>query len=199
MKQVKKTSQCEVPSFDESILSPKGDERVLVFRTRPNQEFALEKLCRASGIICYLPVCRAIALHNFTQKGRPYSYPREVLRPMFPTYIFIKISPQVLQNLRNSSIFARCVPLGYNQERLLEEIRTVRVIEVVGFEQELEIHTDIPQGGFFLITSGIWTGIKGHLINKDGVDKWTVELDFCHQAVTTFIDPKQFKMVPAEE
>jgi len=199
MKRGGKIPKYKVPSFDETILSPTSEECVQVFRTRPNQEFALENFCKQNGIVCYLPVRRAIKVHNFTQKGTPYSYSKEVLRPMFTPYIFIKISELHLQILRSSSLFARCVPLGYNQDKLIEEIRTVRTIEMIGFEQELEVHTEIPEGGYFLITSGIWQGIKGHLVTKNGVDKWTVEIEFCQQAVTTSIDPKQFKMTPVED
>ena len=67
------------------------------------------------------------------------------------------------------------------------------------FEQELDIHSDIPKGGHFLITSGIWEGVDGHLVSKDGVDKWTVEIEFCKQFITTIINPTQFKMIPLED
>jgi len=197
----KKTTICKytVPSFDESILVPEDGESVRVYRTRPNQEFAFEKLCKENGIACYLPVRRAVSVHNIIQKGAPYSYSKEILRPLFPPYIFIKASASGVLSIRGFRISARCVPLGYSQERLLEEIRTVRIVETVGFEQELEVHKDIPEGGCFLITSGIWTGVKGHLVSKNGVDQWTVEIIFCQQAVTTSIDPKQYRMIPVEE
>jgi len=197
----KKTKICKykVPSFDEAVLEPNDDEFVRVYRTRPNQEFAFEKLCRENGIHCYLPVRRAVSVHNVIQKGTPYSYSKEVLRPMFPPYLFIKVSTSDVQAIHNFRISARCVPLKYSQEKLLNEIRTVRIVETIGFEQELEVHQEIPEGGHFLITSGIWTGVKGHLVSKNGVDLWTVEIDFCQQAVTTSIDPKQYRMIPVED
>ena len=75
----------------------------------------------------------------------------------------------------------------------------MRIFETLGFEQEIEIHADIPKGGRFLITSGVWEGVEGHLVNKDGVDKWTVEIEFCRRAVTTTINPTLYKMIPLED
>ena len=195
----KKPSKYKVPAFDEAILNPVGDEIVRVVHTRPHQETALEKYCKQKGIVCYLPVRRAIKIHNFTQKGIPYSYSKEVLRPLFPSYIFIKMPLPLMHVIHEAQIFSRVVPLQYEQEKLLEEIKVVRTIEALGFEQELEVHTDIPSGGRFLITSGIWEGVQGHLLNKDGVDKWTVEIEFCKQFVTTSIDPTKFKMIPLDD
>lgn len=195
----KKASEFKVPEFDESILNPVGDEIVRVVHTRPNQEVALESYCRREGIVCYLPVRRAIKVHNVIQKGIPYSYSREVLRPMFPSYIFIKRPASLMRAIHDSRLFARVVPIPYSTERLLREIRVVRTFEVLGFRQEIEVHSDIPSGGRFLITSGVWEGVEGHLVHKDGVDKWTVEIEFCSQQITTIIDPTQYRMIPLDD
>ena len=195
----KKPSKYKVPPFDDAILNPVGEEIVRAIHTRPNQEVVLERFCREKGIVCYLPVRRAIKVHNITQKGIPYRYSKEVLRPMFPSYIFLKLPSSLMRVIHDANIFARVVPLQYEQSRLLDEIRVVRTFETVGFEQELEVHTDIPTEGRFLITSGIWEGVEGHLVNRDGVDKWTVEIEFCKQFVTTTIDPTQFKMIPLND
>ena len=195
----KKPSKFKVPAFDEAILNPVGEEIVRAIHTRPNQEVVLEKFCRQRDIVCYLPVRRTVKVHNFTQKGIPYSYSKEVLRPMFPSYLFLKLPSPMMRMIHDARIFARVVPLPYAQEKLLDEIRIVRTFETLGFEQELEVHTDIPVEGHFLITSGIWEGVEGHLVNKDGVNKWTVEIEFCKQFVTTTIDPTQFKMIPLDD
>ena len=195
----KRPSKYKVPEFDEAILNPVGDEIVRAVHTRPNQEVVLERFCREKGIVCYLPVRRAVKVHNFTQRSIPYSYSKEVLRPMFPSYIFVKLPTALMRVIHDSRIFARVVPLLYDQMKLLDEIKVVRICETLGFEQELEVHTNITKGGHFLITSGIWEGVEGHLVNKDGVDKWTVEIEFCKQFVTTTIDPTKFTMIPLDD
>ncbi len=200
MKKGKRPPKFKIPAFDDAILqSDDDDERVWVYHTRPNQEFAFEQSCKENGIVCYLPVRRAISIHNVVHKDTPYSYSKEVLRPMFSTYLFVKASADAMQAIRDFRITARYVPLSYGQDKLLDEIRTIRTLEKIGFDQELEVHKDIPQGGYFLITSGVWTGVKGYLVNKDGIDKWTVRIEFCQRSVTTTIDPTQFKMERAED
>ena len=198
MKNGKKPSKYEVPEFDETILNPVGTEVVRAVRTMPNQEFVFEKYCRREGIAFYLPVCRAIKVHNVTRRGKNYSYSAEVLRPLFTSYAFVKMPEMLLHTLHNSNVVARILPLHYTQEQFLDEIKLVRICETLGFEQELEVHKEIQEGDSFLIESGIWEGVRGELSHRDGVDKWTVKIDFCGQYVTTLIDPKQFKMVPLE-
>ena len=199
MKKRKKPSKFKIPAFDESILNPVDDEIVRALRVSPNQEFVFERFCHQKGIVCYLPVRRAVSVHNITQKGIPYTYSKEVLRPMFPSYIFVKMPVMLMRNIHDSRFFARVVPMQYGQEKLLDEIRVVRTFETLGFEQELEVHKTIHEGDPFLITSGIWEGVRGELSHKDDVDKWTVKLEFCGQYVTTLIHPTQFKMVPLDD
>ena len=116
----RKSSKKRVPEFDEAILNPVGDEIVRAVHTRPNQEVVLERFCRGKAIVCYLPVRRAIKVHNITRKGVPYSYSREVLRSMFPSYIFVKLPSSQMRAIHEANIFARVVPLRYSQERLLD-------------------------------------------------------------------------------
>ena len=199
MQNGKNPSKYKVPAFDEAILNPVGDEIVRVVHTRPNQEVVLEKFCRSKGIVCYLPVRRAVKVHNIIRKGVPYSYSNEVLRSMFPSYIFVKLPSSLMRTIHDAKIFARVVPMLYDQKKLLDEIRIVRTCEEIGFVQELEVHKEILEGKRFRIVSGVWDGAEGRLTQKDDVCKWTVEIEIFSQYVTTVIDPTQFKMIPLED
>ena len=199
MKKEKNAPAYRVPDFDESILNPVGDEVVRAVCSKPNKEAVFEKYCQEKGIVCYLPVRRAVKIHNIIQRGTPYSYSKEVLRPMFTSYVFIKIRESGLPSLHRSNAIVRILPLLYDQKQFLDEIRVVRIFETVGFKQELEIHEDILVGKPFLITSGIWKDVRGELVEKDDVSKWTVKIEFCRQYVTTTINPTQFKMIPLDE
>ena len=199
MEKGKKPPAHKVPAFDESILEPVGDEVVRAVCSRPNKEAVFEQYCKEKGIVCYLPVRRAVKVHNIVRKGVPYSYSKEVLRPLFTSYVFVKISESGLPSLHRSNAIVRILPLQYDQQRFLEEIRVVRTCETVGFQQELEVHEDVLVGKPFLITSGVWEGIRGELVEKDNVSKWTVRIEFCRQFVTTTINPTQFKMIPLDE
>ena len=199
MKKEKKPPAPRVPIFDESILTPIGDEVVRAVCTKPNKEAAFEQYCKETGIVCYLPRRRAVKVHNFTQKGIAYNYTHEVLRPMFTSYVFVKISELGLHTLHRSNAIVRILPLQYGQQQFLDEIKVVRTCETVGFQQELEVHKEVLVGKPFLITSGVWEGVRGELVEKDDVCKWTVKIEFCSQYVTTIINPTQFKMIPLDE
>ncbi len=199
MEKGKKAPALKVPVFDESILEPVGDEVVRAVCSRPNKEAVFEKYCKENGIVCYLPVRRAVKVHNIVQKGVPYSYSKEVLRPLFTSYVFVKMSESGLPSLHRSNAIVRILPLQYSQQQFLDEIKVVRTCETVGFQQELDVHEDVLVGKPFLITSGIWEGVRGELVEKDNVSKWTVRIEFCRQFVTTTINPTQFKMIPLDE
>ncbi len=199
MKKDIKSPRYKVPPFDEAILNPVGDEVVRAVRTAPNKETVLEQYCKEKGIVVYLPMRRAVKVHNFTQKGIPYSYSKEVLRPLFTSYAFIKMPEPLLHSLHRSNAVTRILPLMYTQEKFLDEIKLVRTCETVGFEQELEVHRELQKGDPFMITSGVWEGVRGELVQKNGITKWTVRIEFCNQFVTTLIDPTQFKMVPLDD
>ena len=191
-------SKHELPAFDEAILNPVGDEIVRAVHTRPNQEVVLEKFCRSNGIVCYLPVRRAVKVHNIIRKGVPHSYSKEVLRSMFPSYIFVKLPSSLMRTIHDANIFARVVPMQYDQKKLLDEIKVVRACEEIGFVQKLEVHKEILEGERFRILSGVWDGAEGRLTTKDDVFKWTVEIEIFSQYVTTVIDPTQYKMIPLD-
>ena len=109
------------------------------------------------------------------------------------------MSESGLHTLHRSNAIARILPLQYDQQQFLDEIKVVRTCETVGFQQELEVHKDVLVGKPFLITSGVWQGVRGELVEKDDVSKWTVKIEFCRQYVTTIINPTQFKMIPLDE
>ena len=176
-------------------MAPVGEEIVCAVRSMPLHELKLQEHCIREGLVIYLPMRRTLSIHNVTSKGRPYTYTKEVLKPLFPSYMFIKAEMPAIRELYEARMICKYL-LPLQQERFLDEIRVVRKCEIVGFEQELEVHDDIPEGGRFLITSGVWEGVEGLLTHRDGVSKWTVEIEFCKQFVTATIDPTKFSMKP---
>ena len=183
----------ELPPFDESILSPTDDEVVRAIRTIPNQEKTFEAYCRQNGIVVYLPLRKTLEFHSVRGGGKCYNYSREVLRPLFPSYAFVKTAPPALRGLFDSRLVTKILQPP-NQERFIDELRIVRTFETIGFEEGIEVHREIVPGDRFVITSGVWEGSTGWLTSKDGLFKWTVKIEIANQYVTTFLDPTQFKM-----
>ena len=102
---------CEYPEFDESILTPSGTEVVCPVKTTPLHEFKFRDYCRENGVVSYLPLRRTWKVHNLTSNGKAYNYSKEVLRPMFMGYVFVKTQPEELRKLFESKQIVRILPV----------------------------------------------------------------------------------------
>ena len=184
----------DIPDFDESILQPVGTEVVRPVRTTPLHEFQFRDYCREKGVVSYLPLRRAWKIHNLNAGGKSYNYSREVLRPMFTGYVFVKTPLERLRGLFETKLVTKILHVA-DLGAFMEEVRTVRKGELAGFEQELEFNADIAVGDRFRIQSGVWEGVTGWLARRDRKFKWTVQIEFVNQTITTTINPSKFKMV----
>ena len=185
---------CELPEFDESILKPSDTEVVRPVKTMPLHEFKFRDFCQENGICYYLPLRKVWQVRNQTTKGRTYNYSREVLRPMFTGYVFVKTPLEQLKSLFETKLITKIIHV-VDLDAFLEEVKTVRKFELVGLEQELEFNEDISVGDRFQIQSGVWEGVTGWLTCRDKKFKWTVQLEFINEMITTTIDPSKFKML----
>ncbi len=184
----------DYPEFDESILTLSGTEVVCPVKTTPLHEFKFRDYCQEIGVVHYLPLRRAWKVHNLTNNGKNYNYSKEVLRPMFSGYVFVKMQPEELRKLFESKQIVRILPVP-DLPAFMEEVKTVRKVELVGFKQELEFNADIAVGDRFQIQSGVWEGVTGWLTSRDKKFKWTVQIEFVNQTITTTINPSKFKML----
>ena len=186
---------CEYPEFDESILTISGTEVVRPVKTTPLHEFKFRDYCKENGLVSYLPLRRVWRVRNQTSsKGKTYSYSKEVLRPMFTGYVFVKIPLERLRGLFETKLVTKILHVA-DLDAFMEEVKTVRKVELVGFKQELEFNADIAVGDRFQIQSGVWEGVTGWLTSRDKKFKWTVQIEFVNQTVTTTINPSKFKMI----
>ena len=184
----------ELPVFDDSILTLSGTEVVCPVKTTPLHEYKFRDYCQENGVVNYLPLRRAWKVHNLTSNGKNYNYSKEVLRPMFSGYIFVKTQPEELRKLFESKQIVRILPVP-DLPAFMEEVKTVRKVELVGFKQELEFNADIAVGDRFQIQNGVWEGVTGWLTSRDKKFKWTVQIEFVNQTITTTINPSKFKMI----
>ena len=185
----------DIPEFDESILTISGTEVVRPVKTTPLHEFKFRDYCKENGLVSYLPLRRVWRVRNQTSsKGKTYSYSKEVLRPMFTGYVFVKIPLERLRGLFETKLVTKILHVA-DLYAFMEEVKTVRKVELVGFKQELEFNADIAVGDRFQIQSGVWEGVTGWLTSRDKKFKWTVQIEFVNQTVTTTINPSKFKMI----
>ena len=146
----------ELPVFDDSILRLEGTEVVRPVKTTPLHEFKFRDFCQENGICNYLPLRKVWQIRNQTSaKGKTYSYSKEVLRPMFTGYVFVKTPLERLRSLFETKLITKIIHV-VDLDSFMEEVRTVRQVELVGFKQELEFNTDIAVGDRFQIQNGVW-------------------------------------------
>ena len=185
--------------FDERIFAPGEGEAVHCVHVRPKQESRLYGLCRESGVVCYLPLrklCR-VTVRRYGRKT--YHYPQEVLRPMFPGYLFVRANPEQRNWLYGTNAIVRVInDTPEAQAKLLEEIRVVRRIESIALEEEVEFNAEVKEGDRFLVESGPWQGTYGWLKRKRKRFVWTVELECVNALVQATLDPSQVRLTPAE-
>ncbi len=186
-------------NFNEAILEPGEGEIVRTVYTRPLNEGRLRDFCDKHGIVNYLPLRKVIRLKRVTSKGKSYQYQNIVLRPMFPNYIFVKMTPDQRALLYKSGSSVRI--LGDQEtpsNKLLDEIRLVRRVETIAMDEELEFNKGIKEGGKFLIESGPWAGVYGWLKKKRNHSLWTVEIECVNSIVQATIDPSHYQMTPVD-
>lgn len=185
--------------FDEALLLPEAEDVVRPVYTLPLHEMRLAEFCRRNGIHCYLPLRRELRYMTRTCGDRTYEYRKEVMRPMFPSYVFARMSPeQRSQIFRSGSVLRILENDTVGRDQFLNEIRAIRQIEKIGLEQELDFNGEICEGDKFLIESGPWQGIYGYLLKKDKQFVWTVEIECIGGLVQAKMDPTQYRMSRAE-
>ena len=181
--------------FDERLLEPSVQEKVLPVYTMPLNEFRVKEYCFKNGIVCYLPLRKVWKVNAYMSHGKPYKNSRVVLRPMFPSYVFVKVSQEQQSQLWSSKTILRFLDTT-RPDRLLEDIRAVRAFEATSLEKEIEFNVEIKEGDRFTIETGVWEGVSGWLKKKEKKFLWTVELEFVNQIVRTEINPAEYKMHP---
>jgi hypothetical protein len=186
-------------NFDARICTPGEREAVRCVYTRPNQEIRLYEYCKTHGIVCYLPLKKVWKVLTRRYGDKSYQYPNEVIRPMFPNYMFVMLTPEQRTPLYNTLAIVRILyDTEQNQQKLLDEIRLVHQIETIAIDEKIDFNAEIKEGKKFLIESGPWQGIYGWLKKKQKRFLWTVEIECVNSMVQATIDPSQYKMTPVE-
>ena len=187
-------------NFDEALLKPSGDEIVRVIYTMPLNEGRFRLWCVKNGFTCYLPLKKVCRFKRQTHGSKTYNYQSVVLRPMFPSYAFVKTTPDQLTELFRSNCIVRVLgDADFKQEKLISEIRTIQRIETIAMDEQIEFNASVKIGDRFLITSGPWEGIYGWLKDKRKSSLWTVEIECVNSMVQATIDPSKYKMVRVED
>ena len=185
--------------FDERILTPNDGELVCAVYVKPHHEFKFCNFCEQNGVIRYLPLRKQWQVSNRTYKKKNYQYSKEILRPMFTSYVFISVTKAQWPVVSGSDSLLKILKVEpQDQAKLVSEVKVVRQIEIIGMSEPLEFNADIKEGTRFVIESGPWEGIHGVLCKKRRKSNWQVEIECVNTIVMATIDPTQYKMTPLD-
>ncbi len=158
------------------------------------------EFCKTHGIVCYLPLRKIWKVMTRRYGNKSYRYSKEVIRPMFPNYMFVMLTPEQRTPLYNTFAIVKILQdMSLVQEKLVDEIRVVHQIESIAMEEDIEFNAKIKEGSKFLIESGPWQGVYGWLKKKRNRFLWSVEIECVGSIVRATIDPSQYMMSPVED
>lgn len=184
-------------NFNEQLFTLADDEIVRVVYTQPHREGLLYEFCQKQAISCYLPLKKAWKPMAQRHGDKVYQYPREVLKPMFPNYMFVKMTPEQRSLIFRSNAVIRILSHSEDeQKQLLREIQVIKQIETIAMSEEIQFNVDVREGDRFLIESGPWAGVYGWLKKKSKRFLWTVEIECVNSSVQATIDPSLYKITP---
>lgn len=164
--------------------------------TKPLHEFRLCRYCRDHEIPVYLPLAPVIRVHRVVKDGKTYTYRREALRPMLGSYAFVQLHRGQFETVWRSNSVTRILEVKeHEQERFLEELRGLQMLETLSRSQKVEFHRELQVNDRFVIESPReFEGVRGYLVEKRKKFLWAIKLDFLGRFIDVVIDPSEYKM-----
>ncbi|MBE6404424.1 MAG: hypothetical protein E7040_00200 [Lentisphaerae bacterium] len=177
-------------------ISPRENHMWFPIYTHALHEFRLYNYLREREIPVYLPVIPDFKIHNIVRNGRPYSYRKEVLRPMLKSYLFAQLNPVQKRNIWNSKSILKIFEVSEEyQPVFIEELRGLQMMEVLARSSKLEYKKEIQVNDRFVIESPReFEGIYGYLVQKQKRFLWVIKIELLGQFVNVEIDPCNYKM-----
>lgn len=133
-----------------------------------------KKLCatlQRTGVPVYLPLKRHVNIQPVISKGKNYCYKRVLHVPMFPGYVFVNVTPELVSELRCNRSVIRILDVDdYQEEVLIRELKLIRELEKFSEEEEIDVTAGLRRGRRVKFTGGAFAGWEGVVLSVDGKD-----------------------------
>lgn len=163
-----------LPGADQ--LAEAAAARWIAVNTHPHRErFALEHLGR-QGYVAYCPMIQRQIRHARRTK--------EVLRPLFPSYLFVRINPElqrwrpILSTYGVRTLVRNGDRLGFVEDGLIESLRAREMDGVITRPAE-----PFRMGQQVRMRGGPFDGLVATIIEMDEKDRLVVLMDLLNQSV----------------
>lgn len=155
-----------------------------VAHTRPRAEKKLASYCDREGFTSELPTIRTVRRY----RGKVCAFDN----PLFPGYVFLRISPVSKQKVFQSDYCARIIHVTYQQE-FDTQLRDILFAVRHANDCEIVMAPQIKQGTRVRIKYGPLAGVEGIVTKRDGIAIVHLQLDFIGQAAAIKIDATQLE------
>lgn len=145
--------------------------------TKPRQEKALARHLASAGLSFYLPC----SPRRTRVRGRVLtSY-----RPLFPGYVFVRVSADERPGVYVGNRVARLAPVG-DQDRLWADLAGVRQLLDLG--QPVTAEDCLGPGDPVVVRSGPLAGLTGTVVRAGSGHKFVVRVDLIQRGVSVVVD-----------
>ena len=143
--------------------------------TRARWEKRVSRLFEQEGICHYLPLYKTVRLWSDRKKS--------VIMPLFPSYVFVKISKFDYLKVLNTPGVARIISFEGSPVAIPEkQIQTIK--DILNKGVDIEAVENLPNPGDEMeVCKGSLKGLKGELVEYRGKKKIAIRLDVIEKSI----------------
>lgn len=155
-----------------------------VAHTKPRREKKLKQYCERKGFLLTLPCYRTV--HKY--RGKTVTFDK----PLFPGYVFLELSPEQKQKVRQNASVANLLVVHDQQlfRHQLEEI-----LRALSTNLEVYLAPQIGAGSRVKVKSGPLRGMEGWVEERYGMTTILLRLDFIGQAAAVKMQADNLELV----
>ena len=153
-----------------------------VAHTRPRCEKKLASYCQRHSLHHDLPCYDSV--RKYPSKQVTFQ------KPLFPGYLFIRVSPSSRRLLMKSDYIANLLVVN-DQEQFTRQLKEIH--EALDSGLEIQLAPAIGRGSHVLIKSGPLQGIEGWVEERYGMSTVLLRLDFIGQAAAVKVDAENLE------
>jgi len=154
-----------------------------VAHTKPRREKKVVEFCQRQNIDATLPCYKSA--HKYRGKTVVFK------KPLFPSYVFLKLEPQQKQLMRQNDHVANLLDVP-DQEIFQKQLNDILL--ALDTELEVKLVPSIGEGMRVRIKSGPLQGVEGWVERRSGTTMVLLRLDFISQAAAVKIEADQLML-----
>jgi len=156
---------------------------------KPKSEKIVLQKIEKLNIEAFLPLIKHFKIYRTAKKT--------VLLPLFSGYIFVNIAPGYRHHITGISEVYRFIKFRDEYAKVSdEEIENLQLL-VKGIKDFNQIQSDVifQQGSRVEVTDGLFKGMKGKIVTRNGCRRIKVEIEALKQSISIEIDVNYLRII----